>query len=75
MFNIQNFSNQLKASSNPLNFALGMLPDQNSRRLFSDIMNSNSDEERAQKIADLCNKNHITKEQLQQAINNSKSSF
>jgi hypothetical protein len=36
--------------------------------MFSNLANSNNDEERAQKIADLCNQNGITKAQLQAAL-------
>ena len=49
-----------------------MLPNQNLKTTFSSLMNSGSDEEKAQKIADLCNKNGITKRQLINAFNNQK---
>lgn len=49
---------------------MNMLPNQNLKTTFSNLMDSKSDEERAQKIADLCNKNGITKQQLINAINN-----
>ena len=48
---------------------MNMLPNQNLKQTFSNLMNSNSDEERAQKIADICNRNGITKEQLIKAFN------
>ena len=51
---------------------MNMLPNQNLKTTFSSLMNSNSDEERAQQIADLCNKNGITKYQLAQALKNNK---
>ena len=51
---------------------MGMLPSQNQKTIFSSLANSNTDEERAQKIADLCNKNGITKEQLAEAIRDSR---
>lgn len=66
---LRNFIGQLKASSNPMSMVLGMLPNQNLRASFSSLMNSNNDEERAQKIADWCNQNGITKQQLQQMVN------
>jgi hypothetical protein len=47
---------------------MGMLPSQNQKTIFSNLVNSQSDEERAQKIADLCNQYGITKSQLEQAI-------
>ena len=31
-------------------------------------MNSNNDQERAQKLADICNRNGITRDQLAQAL-------
>ena len=49
---------------------MGMLPNQNLKETFSNLMNSKSDEERAQKIADICNKHGITKAQLQEALKN-----
>jgi hypothetical protein len=52
-----------------MSMVLGMLPNQNLRASFSSLMNSNNDEERAQKIADWCNQNGITKQQLQQMVN------
>lgn len=47
---------------------MGMLPNQNQKMSFSNLANSKSDEERAQKIADYCNQNGITKSQLEQAL-------
>jgi hypothetical protein len=47
---------------------MGILPNQNLKTLFSNLANSGSDEEKAQKIADLCNANGISKDQLEQAI-------
>ena len=41
-----------------------MLPNQNLKTTFSNLMESKTDEERAQKIADICNQNGITKQQL-----------
>lgn len=66
--NIKNLMSQLSMSSNPMAMVLGMLPNQNLKESFSSLMNSSSDEERAQKIADWCNQKGITKEQLQQML-------
>ena len=49
---------------------MNMLPNQNLKATFSNLMASNTDEEKAQKIADLCNQNGITKQQLINALNN-----
>lgn len=51
---------------------MNMLPNQNLKTTFSSLMNSGTDEERAQKIADLCNQNGITKRQLLNALNDQK---
>lgn len=69
---IQNLVSQLSKSQNPMAMVMNMLPNQNLKTTFSSLMNSNTDEEKAQKIADLCNKNGITKQQLINAINNQK---
>lgn len=50
--------------------AMGMLTSQNQKMVFSNLMNSKSDEERAQKLADLCNEKGITKAQLESIFNN-----
>ena len=63
--NLQDLINQLSASNNPGMMALNMMPNQNLKNIFSNIMNSSSDQEKAQKIADYCNQNGITKQQLQ----------
>ena len=68
--NVQNIISQLSMSSNPMQMIMGMLPNQNQKTTFSNLANSKSDEERAQIIADLCNKNGITKSQLEQALRN-----
>jgi hypothetical protein len=47
-----------------------MLPNQNLKTTFSSLANSKNDEERAQKIADMCNQNGITKDQLAIAMRN-----
>lgn len=66
--NMQNIVNQLLASNNPFSMIMGMLPNQNLKTNFSNLTNSNSDIERAQKIADLCNQYGINKSQLEQAL-------
>ena len=68
--NIQNLISQLSMSNNPIQMIMGMLPNQNQKTIFSNLANSRTNEERAQKIADLCNQNGITKEQLAQALRN-----
>lgn len=67
----QNLLGQLGASSNPMGMIMNMLP-QNQKGLFSNVANAKTDEERAQIIANICNQNGITKEQLQNALNNQK---
>ena len=49
---------------------MNMLPNQGLKTTFSNLMDSNTDEEKAQKLADFCNKNGITKQQLAQAFKN-----
>lgn len=68
MMNLQNIMGQLMKSQNPMGMVINMLPNQNLKSTFSNLMNSSSDEERAQQIADLCNKNGITKSQLERAL-------
>lgn len=68
MMNLQNIMGQLMKSQNPMGMIMNMLPNQNLKSTFSSLMNSSSDEERAQQIADLCNKNGITKSQLEKAL-------
>lgn len=53
-------------STNPTQMLMSMLP-QNSRNLISG-MSSKTTMEQAQKVADLCNKNGITKEQLSELV-------
>ena len=67
---IQNIMNQLMKSQNPTAMIMNMLPNQNLKTTFSNLMESKTDEERAQKIADICNQNGITKQQLIDALNN-----
>ena len=59
--------NQVNSSSNPLNMVMSMLPG-NQKQLFNKIANTETDEQKAQILADLCNKNNISKEQLEQAF-------
>ena len=70
--NIQNLLSQLSMSSNPFNMILSMLPNKNQQETLSALTSANSDEQRAQILADLCNKNHITKQQLNEALQNAK---
>lgn len=72
MLNLQNLLGQLNASSNPFNMLLGMLPNNNQKQMFTSLANESSDEKRAQILAQLCNQNGITKEQLQNAYKNLK---
>ena len=65
---IQNPINQISRSQNPLGMIMSTLPNQNLKEIFSNLANKGSDEERAQLIANFCNENHITKEQLINAI-------
>ena len=69
--NFSDIIGQLSNSSNPIAMALGFLPN-NMKSIFSNIANSKSDQERAQKIADICNKNGITKAQLEAALRQNK---
>lgn len=46
---------------------MGMLPNQNLKTDFSNLVNSKTEDERAQKLADICNRNGITKSQLEEA--------
>lgn len=64
---IMSLLNQVNSSSNPLNMVMNMLPG-NQKQLFNKIANSETDEQKAQILADLCNKNNISKEQLEQAF-------
>ena len=70
--NIQNLVSQLSMSSNPMAMVLGMLPNQGLKQSFTSLMNSSSDEERAQKLADWCNEKGITREQLQKMLSNNR---
>ena len=47
---------------------MGMLPNDNLKTTFSNLMNSHSDQERAEAIAKICNQYGITKSQLEQAL-------
>ena len=64
----QNLIGQLMNSSNPTAMAMNALPNSNLRSLFTSVMNGRNDQEKAQRIADICNRNGITKEQLQSAL-------
>ena len=64
---IMSLLNQVNSSSNPLNMVMSMLPG-NQKQLFNKIANTETDEQKAQILADLCNKKNISKEQLEQAF-------
>lgn len=64
---IMSLLNQVNSSSNPLNMVMSMLSG-NQKQLFNKIANTETDEQKAQILADLCNKNNISKEQLEQAF-------
>ena len=67
---MQNLMNQLMKSQNPMAMVMNMLPDQNLKATFSNLMASKTDEEKAQQLADFCNQNGITKAQLSRAFKN-----
>ena len=61
---------QLGNATNPMTMLMGML-NPNQKQIVSQFQNK-TDNEKAQAIADYCNKNNISKEQLQNIINNLK---
>ena len=65
--NLQSFFNQLAVSQNPLQMAMGALPNQNLKSMFSSVANGKDKEEKAQILANICNRNGITLQQLQSA--------
>ena len=64
--NIQNLMSQLGKSSNPMSMMMGML-NPNQKQMVNMFQNKNSNEQ-AEMIANFCNKNNISKEQLQNII-------
>ena len=68
--NINNLMNQLGNASNPMSLMMSML-NPNQKQLLSQFQNKSSNDQ-CQAIANYCNKNGITKEQLQNIINNFK---
>lgn len=68
--NMTNLMSQLGASSNPMSLMMSML-NPNQKQLANQFQNK-SKEQQCQEIADYCNKNGITKEQLQTIISNFK---
>ena len=68
--NMQNLMSQLGKSSNPMSMMMSML-NPNQKQMANQFQNK-SREEQCQQIADYCNKNGITKEQLETIINNFK---
>ena len=68
--NIQNLMSQLKGATNPTAMLMGLL-NPNQKQQVNQMQNL-SREQQAEKIAEVCNANGITKEQLQAIINNFK---
>ena len=68
--NIQNLMSQLKGATNPMAMLMGML-NPNQKQQVSQ-MQGLSKEKQAERIAEVCNTNGITKEQLQSIIGNLK---
>ena len=65
--NLQNLISQLGNATNPMAMMKSLLnPSQN--QLLNSFQAKN-DNEKAQQIADYCNKNNISKEQLQGIVN------
>ena len=65
--NINNLIAQLGSSTNPMAMMMSMLNPQQ-KQLANQFQNKTSNEQ-AQAIADYCNKNNISKEQLQNIVN------
>ena len=65
--NINNLLAQLGSSTNPMQMMMGLL-NPNQKQLINQLQ-SKPNNEQAQAIADYCNKNNISKEQLQSIIN------
>lgn len=66
--NIQDIIGQLSASSDPISMAMNLLPNQDLKGIFSKLAGSKTDMEKAQIIADVCNRNGITKAQFESAL-------
>ena len=64
--NMQNLLAQLGNASNPMSMLMGML-NPNQKNLVNQFQSKNGADQ-AQAIADYCNKNNISKEQLQSII-------
>ena len=69
--NIQNLLAQLGNSTNPMQMMMGLL-NQNQKQAVNQLQGKNQ-QEQAQAIADYCNNNNISKEQLQNIISMMKS--
>ena len=65
--NIQNLLGQMMSSTNPMQMMMGMLNPQ--QKQAANLFQNKSNNEQAQIVADICNKNGISKEQLSQIIN------
>ena len=67
MLNLQNVVSQMMSSSNPLQMITGMLNPQ--QKQFLNQFQNQTSEKQAEYIADYCNKNNISREQLSNLIN------
>ena len=65
--NLQNLLSQLGNATNPMQMMMGML-NPNQKELLNTFQAKNNNE-KAQQIAEYCNKNNISKEQLQSIVN------
>ena len=65
--NIQNLLSQMMTSNNPMQMMMGMLNPQ--QKQAANLFQNKNNNEQAQIVADMCNKNGISKEQLSQIIN------
>ena len=64
--NLQNLLAQMGTATNPMALMMSML-NPNQKQLANQFQNK-SKEEQAKKIAEICNQNNISKEQLQDII-------
>lgn len=65
--NIQNLMSQLGNSSNPLQMMMNMLNP--SQKQMANQFQNKTTQEKAEAIADYCNKNNISKEQFTNIVN------
>lgn len=66
MLNFQNLMSQIMSSTNPMQMAMGILNPQQ-KQMVSQLQNQPSDKQ-AEAIANYCNQNGISKDQLAQII-------